>query len=65
MINATINGTNYTRVYVCELEPGDTNSLGEVVSHIARITDTHTLVHFTSGAFSSYRNGDSTMLIRM
>ena len=65
MADATIDGIDYMRVYVCELGPGDVNSLGETVTHITRLTDTHTLVYFTTGAFSSYRKGNSTMLIRM
>jgi predicted nucleotidyltransferase len=66
MADATIDGVEYARYYVCELEPGDVNSFGSVVrTVVVRISDTDTVVEFADGTRIRYGNPTTTMLIRL
>ena len=61
----TIDGTEYTRVFVPELEPGDKLATGEVVERIHRRDDWRTRVYLTDGQLWSFSSPTSTLLVEV
>jgi hypothetical protein len=59
----TVDGREYVRVYVCELEAGDVTAFGETVESVDRVSDHRTVVRFTNGEVTAYGNGHTTALI--
>ena len=61
----TIDGTEYARVFVPDLKPGDKLATGEVVKYAHRRDDWRTRVYLTDGQFWAFSSPTSTLLVEV
>ena len=58
-----IDGVEYERVFVPELEPGDRLATGETVEFAHRRDDYRTRVHLTNGEFWAFSSPTTSLLV--
>ena len=61
----TIDGIEYERTFVPELEPGDKLATGEVVKYAHRRDDWRTRVYLTDGQFWAFSSPTSSLLVEV